>query len=105
MSPSGKLFRLVRACGREEVLVASWNSIPEALANLCLFPFGPGSFPFPLPPTPQISYLTLFGLIGIEGVCVRSLWHSPFFLISIDKGSPGPGTPRTQCFPGSLTSA
>ena len=49
-------------------LARSWGFsfvVPGGLGELSLFPFGPGSFPLSLPPTPQTSYPTLVGLIGI----------------------------------------
>ena len=63
VSPSGKSFRVVRACVLARGLVAWWNSIsripavmfpfPLGGADLTLFPFGGdelSSFPSPHPP-------------------------------------------------------
>ena len=79
VSPTGRSFRFVRACG----LVAQWNWITKEAA--CIFPFpfmarpafpfpfwGRRAFPFPSPPHPQTSYSTLVGLDGIF------IWKSRF---------------------------
>ena len=68
VSPTGKSFRFVSfvlAC-MCAVWLPSGTRTQKSRPTLFLFPFGPGSFSFSRPPTPQISYPTLVGLIGSQ---------------------------------------
>ena len=66
MSPTGKSFRVVRACVRA-VRMPSEIRARNRVRAPSLFPFAVGCFPFSLesPPLPPTSYPTLVGLIGI----------------------------------------
>ena len=81
-------FRFVLACGRARGLVAYGNLRPEALAFFSLFPSFPPSFLFSLPPTPQASYPTSFGLIATTCYdLLNSVWyHIPHSAYSIVSG-------------------
>ena len=66
--PSGKSFRLVRACVRA-VCMSSEIGVKNPGPGLSLFPFWPAMlslFPWGFPPSPPNSYPALAGLIGLK---------------------------------------